>query len=465
MTTRLRRWFATSGTAGLVACLAAAPPVHAVAPPVVAPGPPPTGPVAPPQPTERITDCGVTAILPQSDFGLAPHAAQMLALTEAWRFSRGAGQRVAVIDTGVSRHPRLPALEAGGDYVSSGDGLEDCDAHGTLVAGIIAAAPSPDDAFAGVAPEATILSIRQHSGAYDLAGTRRSDDDPNAVSSGYGDIITLARAITRAVDLGATVINLSVAACVPVGTPIDDADLGRAVRYAFERDVVVVAAAGNIDPQGLCGVQNPAGDPNLPLEREWASVQTVVSPAWYSDYVLTVGALTPNGEPAEFSVRGPWVDVAAPGEMITSLDPRGPGLMNAWQDQRGIQPVNGTSFAAPFVSGAVALLRSRFPDLSAAQVMEVIKRTAHTAGGQPSADTGFGVVDPVAALTYLLPPVAALPDRQAPQPIARPPQPESVDLRARNIALTVSGACIAIAAVALGVLPARRRSAGGGDGE
>ncbi|MCV7168404.1 type VII secretion-associated serine protease mycosin [Mycobacterium manitobense] len=453
----LRRWLATAATAGWVAACAAAPPAHAVGPPVVAPGPPPNGPVAPLEPTERITDCGVTGVMPQADFGLAPHAAQMLAFTDAWRFSRGAGQKVAVIDTGVNRHPRLPALEAGGDYVSTGDGLEDCDAHGTVVAGIIAGRASPEDAFTGVAPEATILSIRQHSSAYDVAGARRNDDDPNAVSSGYGDITTLARSITRAVDLGATVINLSVAACVPAGTPINDAELGRAVRYAFERNVVVVTAAGNIDQQGLCSAQNPVADPNLALDRQWASVQTIVSPAWYSDYVLTVGALTPTGEPADFSVRGPWVDVAAPGEMITSLNPRGPGLTNTWQDQRGSQPINGTSFAAPFVSGAVALLRSRFPGLGAAQVMDVIKRTAHTAGSQPSAETGYGVVDAAAALSYLLPPADALPDRQAPQPIAEPPQPEDVDRRPRTIALTATGLCVAIAVVALAVLPTRPR--------
>ena len=127
----------------------------------------------------------------------------MLEYRAAWRFSRGAGQKVAVIDTGVNRHPRLRALEPGGDYVSNSDGLQDCDAHGTLVAGIIAAAPSPDDSFAGVAPDATILSIRQNSGVFGPAGFGgTTTDDPNAVSPGYGNTQTLALAITRAVDLG-----------------------------------------------------------------------------------------------------------------------------------------------------------------------------------------------------------------------------------------------------------------------
>jgi membrane-anchored mycosin MYCP len=66
----------------------------------------------------------------------------MLNLPEAWRFGRGGGVKVAVIDTGVTPHPRLPHLLPGGDYVMGGDGLSDCDAHGTLVASMIGGAPA-----------------------------------------------------------------------------------------------------------------------------------------------------------------------------------------------------------------------------------------------------------------------------------------------------------------------------------
>src|SRR5262249_41056146 len=161
-----------------------------------------------------------------------------------------------------NRHPRLPALEGGGDYVSNSDGLQDCDAHGTLVAGIIAAVPSPADSFAGVAPEATVLSIRQNSSVFSVkGGGSEQTNDPNATSPGYGNTLTLAYAITRAVGLGATVINLSEVACSPVGAGLDDAPLGRAVRDAFEHNVVVVAAAGNFNSQGLCKTQNAMPDP------------------------------------------------------------------------------------------------------------------------------------------------------------------------------------------------------------
>jgi len=75
---------------------------------------------------------------------------------------------VAVIDTGVARHRLLPHLVPGGDYVSTGDGTEDCDGHGTIVAGIIGAAPidREDGTFGGVAPDASVLSIRQSSNKF-----------------------------------------------------------------------------------------------------------------------------------------------------------------------------------------------------------------------------------------------------------------------------------------------------------
>ncbi|GFG67523.1 putative protease [Mycobacterium kubicae] len=431
----------------------------AIGPPVVEPGPPPNGPLGPIEPTDLKAICGVpTGVLPQSDFTLQTSAEAMLGYPNAWRFSRGAGQKVAVIDTGVNRNPRLPALEGGGDYVSNTDGLQDCDAHGTLVAGIIAGAPSQADGFAGVAPEASILSIRQNSTVYGVKeGGSVQNNDPNATSPGYGNTLTLAYAITRAVGMGATVINLSEVACSPVGAGLDDAQLGRAVRYAFEHNVVVVAAAGNFNNQGLCKTQNAMPDPNMPLRSGWESVRTIASPAWFNDYVLTVGALTAAGEPADFSLHGPWVGVAAPGERITSLDSNGPGLINAVMSQQGLAPINGTSFAAPFVSGVVALIRSRFPELTAGQVMDLIKRTAHTPGAGPNEATGYGVIDPVAALTYRLPPADQVSNPDAGARIAGRPHVDPRSQRARIIVLSTTAGAIALAGVAGAFSVARRR--------
>jgi membrane-anchored mycosin MYCP len=455
----IRRCLAVSA-AVLLAGLSAAPSAGAVAPPVVAPGPPPTGPVGPPDPTEQKAICGLpTGALPATDFTKQTSAEAMLEFRSAWRFSRGAGQKVAVIDTGVNRHPRLRALEPGGDYVSSSDGLQDCDAHGTLVAGIIAAAPSPDDSFAGVAPDATILSIRQNSGAYGVKGFGSDQaNDPNAVSPGYGTTITLAVAITRAVDLGSTVINLSEVACASAAAGIDDEAVGRAVRYAFERNVVVVAAAGNVSKQGRCSTQNVMADPNQPLVTGWDTVTTIASPAWFDKYVLAVGAVTTSAAPADFSLHGPWVAVAAPGERITSLDANGPGLINGQVDQQGLVPINGTSFAAPFVSGVVALIRARFPELSAGQVMDLIKRTARTAGDGPNPATGYGVVDPVAALTHQLTPADSKPLTAAGTPISGAPQPDPGNVRARMIVFGVTAASVTLMAAAAALAVTRRRN-------
>ena len=455
-----RRCAALAGTVLLAAVgVVVPPPAAAITPPVVDPGPPPGGPLGPPQPTELKAICGIpTGVLPATDFAKQTSADAMLEYRSAWRFSRGAGQKVAVIDTGVNRHPRLRGLEGGGDYVSNTDGLADCDAHGTLVAGLIAGAPSAEDSFAGVAPDATILSIRQNSGAYGLRGASAGqNDDPNATSPGYGSTETLALAITRAVDLGATVINLSEVACAPVAAGMDDAALGRAVRDAFDRNVVVVAAAGNFNTQSMCNTQNAMTDPNQPLDTGWNTVRTIASPAWFDDYVLTVGAVTTSAAPAEFSLHGPWVGVAAPGEGVTSLDANGPGLINGQLTQKGMVPLNGTSFAAPLVSGVAALVRSRFPALSARQVIDLIKRTARTPGAGPNPATGYGVVDPIAALTYQLTPAESGPRVDAGTPISGPPRPDPGNVRARAIIFGVTAAIVALMAAAAAIAAARRR--------
>lgn len=88
-------------------------------------------------------------------------------MADAHKFATGAGVTVAVIDTGVDASPRVPA-EPGGDFVDqAGNGLSDCDAHGTLTASIIAGRPAPTDGFVGVAPDARLLSLRQTSEAFE----------------------------------------------------------------------------------------------------------------------------------------------------------------------------------------------------------------------------------------------------------------------------------------------------------
>src|SRR5262249_8750991 len=145
------------------------------------------------------SECVTTGVRPGSDPGAVSTNQTMLNLAGASTYSRGEGQTVAVIDTGVKPGPRLPNVTGGGDFLGSTDGLTDCDGLGTLVAGIIGGHPGPDG-FTGVAPAARLLSIRQASPRFSPnAGGR----DPASVQASV-DIETLARAVVHAADLGAT---------------------------------------------------------------------------------------------------------------------------------------------------------------------------------------------------------------------------------------------------------------------
>ncbi|KXP11126.1 hypothetical protein AXK57_07135 [Tsukamurella pulmonis] len=385
----------------------------------------PRGPVAPLAPTVQSSQCNALRTQPGTDYTRADHAARSLRFDQAWRFTRGEGQRVAVIDTGVTPHPRLGEVIAGGDYVSSGDGRDDCDAHGTAVAGIIAGRPAPGDAFAGVAPAASIIAIRQASAAF--------EPQQRGVNS-HGNVTTMAYAVVRAVDLGATVINISEVACAGSASALGDDALGRAVRYAADRNVVVVAAAGNVDSSSACAEQNT--NPAVPA--------TIASPARFADHVLAVGATEPDGRAAQFSLAGPWVSLAAPGTDVTTIEPRGGGLVNAQVTRSGTTPLAGTSFAAPYVAGLAALVRARFPQLSAAQVRNRILMTARRSPGTG----GAGIVDPVAAVSATLPDEPPAPGRLD---VAAEPAP---DTRPRTVAL--GGLALLLVAAIAAALTRRR---------
>lgn len=353
--------------------------------------------------------------------------------------SAGGGIKVGVIDTGVTQHPDFKnGVQGGGDYVNaSKNGLEDCDGHGTEVAGIIAANTPSDIGFKGVAPDSQIVSIRQSSQNYEVkqqtappapppapgapaGGAPPSSGNPPAGGGGgqtggdngqpgtreqnqgqtAGNTHTLAQAVRRAADLGVKVINMSVDNCRPADGSINtgERELQAAIHYAVNaRDVVVVAAAGNTSDN--CK-QNDQPDPDQP--------KSIVSPPWFADDVLSVAAIDETGGVASFSMHGPWVSVAAPGTNITSLDPSsnaGDALANQVVEDGKTQPIQGTSFAAPYVAGIAALVRAQYPNLNARAVMRRIETTAQHPGAPGGHDNfiGYGVVNPVAALTEIIP--------------------------------------------------------------
>ncbi|KUI33934.1 type VII secretion-associated serine protease mycosin [Mycobacterium sp. IS-1496] len=415
---------ALTGLAVAAVPVATAPPASAVTPPAVDESfLPAAAPPAPPQRTEQRAECD--GAVDDRDPAGDPHQLDMLNLPQVWPLTRGAGQTVAVIDTGVARHRLLPRLVPGGDYVSGGDGTDDCDGHGTLVAGIIAATGE----FTGVAPDAALLGIRQSSNKFGPA------DEPGA--TGYGDVQTLAKAVRVAADLGATVINVSSVACLAAAATLDDRALGAALAYAVDvRNAVVVTAAGNVGGPGQCPKQNPA----QPGRPDWQRVESIASPAWYDDLVLTVGSVGLDGTPSRFSLAGPWVDVAAPGEHVLSLDPDGDGVVDALPTADGHTSIAGTSYAAPVVSGIAALVRARWPHLTARQVMQRIEDTAHPppAGWDPV--IGRGVVDVAAAVSRGL--SAAPAETPARSLIAPTDVPH--DNGPRRVAMAGAGICVAI---------------------
>ncbi|WP_229899201.1 type VII secretion-associated serine protease mycosin [Streptomyces hiroshimensis] len=242
--------------------------------------------------------------------------------------------------------------------------------HGTKVAGIIAARPSPGSGFVGIAPESVIIPIRQND------------------EKGTGTSRTLAQGIGLAVAAGARVINISQDTTKALKP---DSDLERAVKDALEKDVVVVASAGN---DGLGG-----------------DVKETY-PAAYKG-VLAVGASDRNNERAVFSQPGEFVGVAAPGVEMVSTVPLGGQCVD-----------NGTSFSAPYVAGVAALIRAKHPDWKQHQVVAQIEQTAERATSGHDPYIGWGVVDPVRALT----------DDAHPLDRVAPAKPEARGVRAPAVA-------------------------------
>ncbi len=334
----------------------------------------------------------------------------------AWSVSQGAGVVVGVIDSGVDAdHPQLAGRVLDGfDYVRNQPGARfDCAPHGTAVASIIAAGPTAGTAFHGVAPGARILPVR-------VTDRDRIDEtDGTAVQPA-----TIGTAIRYAVDNGARVLNMSLTVFR------DIPEIRAAVQYARARDVLVVAAAGNLHGQG---------DPTP-------------YPAAYEG-VLGVGSIDIAGARAETSQVGEYVDLVAPGVKVTGADPG-----------RGHELWEGTSFATPFVSGTAALVRAARPDLTADEVADRLVRTAGVArGGARSTGYGHGVVDPYRAVTDTVvgapatpAPAAAIPrvDRVAQQAEAAARRSYEGSRRA---AVLVLGTTLAVLAVAGLLLGSRRR--------
>lgn len=435
----------------------------AIEPPVIDPGAVPDPlPLGPGEPLRQEHQCIPTGLTPGTDIGAPPAAQAFMDLPAMWRSAgRGAGQTIVMVDTGVNVSPRLPHMHGGGDYVDeAANGLQDCDSHGTVVASILGAQPTQTDGLVGVVPDADIISIRQSSAAWVPANPTSADVERDRRA---GTVTSLAKAIVLAANTGAKVMNVSIVSCIPVLKPVDQTTLGAAIRYAaVDKDMVIVAAGGNLGAPGCS--QNPDIDATNPKDpRNWDGVVTVSTPAWFSKYVLSVSATDGSGQPAvdtngrELSLSGPWIGVAAPGVFIEGLDDKG-GVINATFDANAgvLKPINGTSFAAPYVTGLAALVRAKYPNLTAAQVIHRIEATAHSPAASPQDVAGgavvdnrmgYGVIDPVAALNHDVPLGPALPVEHLTRPLHPPPPPPPPDRKPMIVALGGGGTAVALLVV------------------
>ncbi|HEX3591984.1 MAG TPA: type VII secretion-associated serine protease mycosin [Pseudonocardiaceae bacterium] len=436
------------------------PPVNMAALPKDTPPGPPAG-ITYTQKNQCVSSSGPQLPLPDQ-----PGAQAMLDIRTAQQFSTGAGVKVAVIDTGVNPNPFLTdhgRLKGGGDYITpqQHNGTFDCDGHGTLTAGIVAANTSGSPVgFTGVAPAATIYAIRQTSTVY----SEQFHGQDTGLAAGSPS--TLASAIVHAVNLGVGVITTSVDTCLltrqavaEMHTPDSpEQQLQAAIAYAVNHDVVVVNSAGNVSsqPEGN-GQQQASSSPcaSVPQNNhpDPNDVQEIEVPAVFSGNLLSVASVNPDtGSVSAFSVWGPWVNIAAPGERIVSVNPAvgGTGLAASFAEPGSSgQPgaIQGTSFAAPYVAGVVALVRSRYPALTARQVIYRIEATAqHPSGpGGRNNQIGYGVVNPVAALTASLPGQAGVP-ANADQAL-RPVLPRDAVKDWTPVRVALLGTVIAVAAL------------------
>lgn len=288
-------------------------------------------------------------------------------LVPDWALRAAAGVTIAVVDTGADLSaPDLADKVA--DRFDVGTALEDVEdthGHGTFVASLAAGSVTNGEGIAGSGGDARLLVVRVATGT-----TRFSD-------------VAGARGIVAAVERGARVVNLS------YGGPRTSLIERRAVEFAVSRGVLLIAAVGNDGHRGS-PVQYPAALLQPPGSKGVGGAG------------LAVAASTRAGIRARFSNRGSWVSLAAPGVDVfgavatlssASLYPR-VALPGSVAGVYGYG--DGTSYSAPQVAGAAAIVWGANPALTAAQVALILKETAR--GSRWTPGLGYGVIDVAAAV-------------------------------------------------------------------
>ncbi|MDM8528553.1 S8 family serine peptidase [Anaerolineales bacterium HSG24] len=317
---------------------------------------------------------------------------QVIQMPIAWDRSAGNGIIVAIIDTGIDfRAPDFANTQrmVGYDFVNSDEDPTDDQGHGTHVAGTVAQSTNNGLGVAGVAYNATLLPVK-------------ALDD-----KGQGSYETIIKGIIYAVDQGAKVINLSLAGRNP-SQALEDA-----VKYAHDKGVVVVVAAGN-------------------------SGSEVQFPAAYNNYVTSVGATTFDNLRAVYSNFGPEIDIVAPGGDVQA-DQNGDGFGDGILQQTfrsdgqgySYRFFEGTSMASPHVAGVAAIMMALNPNATPVEIETAMLQTAFPlsnivepfGGGLIQADAAIQAIAGTAMPT-VMPPTTEPPTAMPEPPTTEPPTME-----------------------------------------
>jgi subtilisin family serine protease len=276
--------------------------------------------------------------------------------------------KIGIVDTGADvSHPDLAAKSPETwDVVHHRPSVTDRDGHGTFVASLAAGSVTNDEGIAGFGGDAQLLMVK-------AVGAPESFTD-----------VDEAAAIVYAVDHGAKIVNLSLGG---VGASVLEE---RAIQYAAEHDVLLVAAAGNEYADG-----NPVEYPAAALQLPGSNGQGGVG--------LAVAASTMAGQRAGFSNTGSHISLAAPGDNVFGAIAA--GTSRTWWPRTRLRGSHaglygwssGTSFSTPQVAGAAALVWAANPALTSEQVATILKSTA-SGHGRWNQRLGFGVIDVAAAV-------------------------------------------------------------------
>lgn len=327
------------------------------------------------------------------------HGTKGISAPEAWQTTQGAGVTVAVIDSGIVKHPDLDAnVLPGYDFITEpaiardGNGRDSdptdqgnweeegvCDSgseasesnwHGTHVAGSIAAVMNNKRGIVGVAPSTKILPVR----ALGMCGGYDSDIADAMVWAAGGTVEGV-----PANSNPAKIINLSLG-----GEGTCPATYSKAIAEVNKRGAILVVAAGN-DGQDT----------------------SKVAPANCGGSIV-VGATDQEGKRSDFSNYGKLVDVSAPGSSIMSTVDLGTTVSKG----AGYTEYDGTSMAAPQVAGIIALMKSVDPSLNAERAKQILKQTSKPLTCDVNA-CGSGIVNAASAL-------AMVQGKKDPNPTAKP---------------------------------------------